>query len=48
MCPPVPGQYLPVLDYADALLLKCLFNLFHPQIFGDGGSTTSPGKSVSV
>lgn len=48
VCPAVPAQYQPVLGYADALPLKCLFKLFYPQILGDGGCTTFSGRSVSV
>jgi len=32
VCPAIPGQYQPVLGYADALLLRCLFNLFHRSL----------------
>lgn len=32
VCPAIPGQYQPVLGYADALLLWCLFNLFHRSL----------------
>lgn len=33
VCPAIPGQYQPVLGYADALLLRCLFNLFHTDLW---------------
>lgn len=47
MCPAVPGQYQHVLDYADALPLRCLFNLFS-ETFGYEGSKASLGKSISI